>query len=83
MCHVDFALYNITFVNGNVHGIINFDILHPEPRIWNIAYAVYRWISFVSPVNPNYCSDLGEQNRRLKVFIDVYDLGEKENIYQI
>ena len=78
MCHGDFAPYNITFVNGNVHGIIDFDTLHPGPRIWDIAYAVYRWIPFFSPANPDYCSGLKEQIRRLKVFIDAYDLGGME-----
>ncbi len=34
----DFAPYNITFVDGCVHGIIDFDTLHPGPRIWDVAY---------------------------------------------
>jgi len=41
MCHGDFAPYNLTFVDGSVHGIIDFDTLHPGPRLWDIAYAVY------------------------------------------
>lgn len=78
MCHGDFAPYNITFVDGHVHGIIDFDTLHPGPRIWDIAYAVYRWIPFVSPKNPDYCYPLNEQIRRLKLFVDTYDLKDEE-----
>ena len=78
MCHGDFAPYNITFVNGCVHGIIDFDTLHPGPRIWDVAYAVYRWIPFVSPKNPDYCYNLYEQIRRLKLFADTYDLKNHE-----
>ncbi len=78
MCHGDFAPYNITFVDGRVHGIIDFDTLHPGPRIWDVAYAVYRWIPFVSPKNPDYCYDLNEQIRRLKLFADTYGLKDHE-----
>lgn len=78
MCHGDFAPYNITFVNGRVHGIIDFDTLHPGPRIWDIAYAVYRWIPFVSPTNPDYRYDLNEQLHRLKLFADTYNLSRSE-----
>ena len=78
MCHGDFAPYNITFVDGCVHGIIDFDTLHPGPRIWDVAYAVYRWIPFVSPKNPDYCYNLNEQVRRLKLFADTYDLKKNE-----
>ncbi len=78
MCHGDFAPYNITFVDGCVHGIIDFDTLHPGPRIWDIAYAVYRWIPFVSLTNPDYCYEINEQIRRLKLFADAYDLTNSE-----
>lgn len=74
MCHGDFAPYNLTFVDGSVHGIIDFDTLHPGPRLWDIAYAVYRWIPFVSPTNPDYRNDLDEQIRRIKLFADTYGL---------
>ncbi len=78
MCHGDFAPYNVTFVNDRVHGIIDFDTLHPGPRLWDIAYAVYRWIPFVSPANPDYRDDLDEQIRKLKLFSDTYDLDKNE-----
>ena len=55
MCHGDFAPYNITFVDRCVHGIIDFDTLHPGPRIWDVAYAVYRRSPFVSSKDPDYC----------------------------
>lgn len=78
MCHGDFAPYNITFVDGRVYGIIDFDTLHPGPRIWDIAYAVYRWIPLVSPANPDCCGNLNEQIRRLKVFVEAYGLKNDE-----
>lgn len=38
MCHGDFAPYNVTILDGNVWGMIDFDTLHPGPRIWDVAY---------------------------------------------
>ena len=78
MCHGDFAPYNVTFVDGHVHGIIDFDTLHPGPRLWDVAYAVYRWVPFVSPDNPDYRGNLEEQIRRLKLFADCYGLNTEE-----
>ena len=78
MCHGDIAPYNTTFVGTELGGMIDFDTLHPGPRLWDIAYAVYRWVPFVSPENPDYHDGAEEQIRKLKVFADAYGLGEQE-----
>ena len=44
ICHNDFATYNVTFVDGLPYGMIDFDTCTPAPRIWDIAYAVYRFV---------------------------------------
>jgi len=44
ICHNDFATYNVTFVNGLPYGIIDFDTCTTAPRIWDIAYGVYRFV---------------------------------------
>jgi hypothetical protein len=72
MCHGDFAPYNVTLIDDTPMGIIDFDTLHPGPAIWDIAYAVYRWIPFTSPENPDHYDDLDEQIRKIKVFMDSY-----------
>ena len=74
LCHGDIAPYNMTIVDGHIHGIIDFDLLHPGPRLWDIAYAVYRWVPFVSPNNADYRDGLEEQLRRLRLFVDTYGL---------
>ena len=78
MCHGDFAPYNVTFREGGVYGIIDFDTLHPGPRLWDLAYAVYRWVPFMAPSNPESREDLAGQLRRLKLFSDAYGLREAE-----
>jgi hypothetical protein len=72
MCHGDFAPYNVTLIDEKPTGIIDFDTLHPGPALWDIAYAVYRWVPFTSPENPDHYDDTPEQIRKMKVFSDSY-----------
>lgn len=50
MCHNDFAPYNITFENGEALGLIDFDTICPAPRVWDIAYALYRFVPLTQAV---------------------------------
>jgi hypothetical protein len=78
MCHGDFAPYNVTLIDGKPMGIIDFDTLHPGPALWDIAYAVYRFVPFTSPENPDHYDDLDEQIRKMKVFLDSYGATVKQ-----
>jgi hypothetical protein len=78
MCHGDFAPYNVTIVDGETFGMIDFDTLHPGPRMWDIAYAVYRWVPFTNPTNRDDCFSLEEQIRKAKLFLDTYGLELKD-----
>jgi hypothetical protein len=80
MCHEDFAPYNVTLIDGKPAGIIDFDTLHPGPALWDIAYAVYRWVPFTSPDNPDHYDDTPEQIRKMKVFLDAYGATEKQRV---
>ena len=44
ICHNDFAPYNVTFHDDRPVGLIDFDTACPAPRIWDVAYAVYRFV---------------------------------------
>ena len=44
VCHNDFAPYNVTFEQHMPVGIIDFDTACPAPRVWDIAYAAYRFV---------------------------------------
>jgi len=46
--------------------------LHPGSILWDVAYAIYRWVPFTSPQNPDYYDDLEEQIRKAKLFLDSY-----------
>ncbi|WP_037288349.1 aminoglycoside phosphotransferase family protein [Saccharibacillus sacchari] len=42
ICHNDVAPYNMTFVDGRLSGLFDFDTASPGPRIWDLAYLAYR-----------------------------------------
>lgn len=86
MCHGDLAPYNITIEGKKAIGIIDFDTLHPGPRLWDISYALYRWIPLMSPDNiENFGSD-EDKKRRMKLFLQTYgltDISYSEIINQV
>ncbi|MBA3869054.1 MAG: aminoglycoside phosphotransferase family protein [Anaerolineae bacterium] len=84
ICHNDFAPYNCVFQDGHLVGIIDFDTARPGSRIWDLAYAAYR---FVPLTNDSHSLDCGWQPipdrlARLKLFCDSYGL-EVEDRYKL
>ncbi len=49
ICHNDFAPYNCVFREHKLVGVIDFDACSPGPRIWDIAYALYRFVPLMPP----------------------------------
>jgi hypothetical protein len=84
ICHNDFAPYNCVFKENKLVGIIDFDTAAPGKRLWDIAYAVYR---FVPLVTDSHCLAMGWEtipNRmdRLKLFCDSYDLEDRSRLIE-
>ncbi|GAB5490222.1 MAG: aminoglycoside phosphotransferase family protein [Phototrophicaceae bacterium] len=82
ICHNDFAPYNLVFRDEHIAGIIDFDTSAPATRIWDVAYAVYR---FAPLVTDEHCYDMGWEippNRveRLKLFCDSYGLDDRTRL---
>ncbi|UFU00224.1 aminoglycoside phosphotransferase family protein [Radiobacillus kanasensis] len=83
LCHNDFARYNIIFNHQKPVGIIDFDVVGPGPRLWDIAYTLYTCV----PLSRFYLSETGEKvyydslqhanplKQRVRLFFDSY--GEK------
>lgn len=74
ICHGDFAPYNVVLEGNRAIGIIDFDTAHPAPRMWDIAYALYRWAPLTNPNNPDGFGDGSEQAARAVAFCDAYGL---------
>ena len=85
ICHGDYAPYNVV-LNGRIAiAIIDFDTTHPGPRVWDIAYALYRWAPLTNPQNLDGWGDLNQQITRAQQFCDSYGLAisERENLVAI
>lgn len=78
ICHGDFAPYNVVLNGRQAVGIIDFDTAHPGPRIWDIAYALYRWAPFHNQQNPDRLGDLETQIGRACLFCDAYGFPSKQ-----
>ncbi|WP_433499202.1 phosphotransferase [Sphaerimonospora sp. CA-214678] len=72
ICHGDAAPYNCVVRDGRVTGFIDFDAAHPGPRIWDVAYAVYRFAPLQAPSNPDNFGTLREQGHRAARFCRAY-----------
>lgn len=83
ICHNDFAPYNCIFNGGRLVGAIDFDFCSPGSRIWDLAYAAYRFV----PLMPGPDADLaisGERSpfeaalmkERLGLFLAGYGAGD-------
>ena len=73
ICHGDFAPYNVTIVGEYAKAIIDFDTIHPGSAMWDIAYAIYRWVPFEAG------GDLQAQIRKAKVFLTAYNSEWRDN----
>ncbi|GIH70725.1 phosphotransferase [Sphaerimonospora thailandensis] len=72
--HNDYAPYNCVLDGTRVVGIIDFDTAAPGPRLWDVAYAVYRWAPTTAPGNGSGFGTAEEQAARARVFCDRYGL---------
>lgn len=49
ICHVDFAPYNHVYRERRFVGAIDFDLCYPAPRLWDLAWTVYRYGPLTPP----------------------------------
>lgn len=78
LCHGDFAPFNVVVHNGQAVGLIDFDTVHPGSRVWDVAYAVYRWATLTAPSNPDGFGQAREQSARARRFCDAYGLSHAD-----
>ncbi|WP_437849939.1 phosphotransferase [Sorangium sp. So ce363] len=74
ICHGDLAPYNCVVRGRRVVGFIDFDTAHPGPRLWDVAYAVYRFAPLHAPSNPDSAGSPEDQARHAAQFCRAYGL---------
>lgn len=85
MCHGDLAPYNTVLKGNKVVGLIDFDALHPGSRLWDISYALYRWIPLMSDENPENFGSRLDKSRRIALFFAAYgtDVVVGEDVFEL
>lgn len=78
ICHGDVAPYNCVFHDGRPVAFIDFDTAHPGPRVWDLAYAAYRFVPLTDPGNGDFTLPVEEQARRLRLLADAYRLDDND-----
>ncbi|WP_437573512.1 phosphotransferase enzyme family protein [Sorangium sp. So ce887] len=80
VCHGDLAPYNCVVRAGRVVGFIDFDNAHPAPRVWDLAYAVYRFAPLHAPTNPDSAGTPEEQAQRAAAFCRAYGIAPRAEL---
>lgn len=76
ICHGDVAPYNMIYQDSRPHALIDFDTAGPGPRLWDLAYAAYRFVplSYAQDMQDLGLSDPLIQGSRLYLFCQTYGL---------
>lgn len=75
VCHNDVAPYNVVFRDERPAGLIDFDMAAPGPRVWDVAYAAYRFVPLTAPGNRDVPpAPDGERLRRLALACTAYGI---------
>lgn len=76
ICHGDVAPYNMIYQDSKPHALIDFDTAGPGPRLWDLAYAAYRFVplSYAQDMQDLGLSDPLLQGSRLYLFCQEYEL---------
>lgn len=91
ICHNDIAPYNVTFIDGIPHGLIDFDTCCPAPRIWDIVYTLYRFAPFSESVydikkhdyrNYDAKKDRNVRKKSINTFFKAYDMKQPDDLFE-
>ncbi len=82
ICHSDVAPYNTVYRHGLPVTLIDFDHAGPGSRLWDLAYAVYRFAPLASDAS---CRDFGwpeppDRIARARMFLATYGWFDAEGI---
>jgi hypothetical protein len=71
ICHNDVAPYNVLFRDRRPVALVDFDMAAPGPRVWDAAYAAYRFVPLHEP-EKDTAAAARELGRRVGLFLRAY-----------
>ncbi len=78
LCHNDFAPYNSICRAGQLVAMIDFDLVAPGSRAWDLAWSAVNWIPLFDPsdhLKPR--PEPGESRRRLAIMCQAYGFEDR------
>lgn len=82
LCHNDLSPDNTIYgPEGTPRGFIDWDLAAPAPRIWDVAWAVYRFVPLYDDATCERLGyPIGSRSARLRIFCDAYQLDGREGL---
>jgi aminoglycoside phosphotransferase (APT) family kinase protein len=77
VCHNDFAVYNAVFRGDRLEAVIDWETAAPGARVWDLAYAAYRFVPLSLSAPAELC-EARVQAQRLASFCDAYGAGRSD-----
>jgi hypothetical protein len=82
ICHGDAGPYNIIFRNNEPVALIDFERATPGPRIWDIAFVVYRLAPLCDSPKQGYTPAFLEHiARRIRLFLSAYGFTQSNDLF--
>jgi Ser/Thr protein kinase RdoA (MazF antagonist) len=80
ICHNDLGPWNTVLDGARPIALIDWDFAAPAPRVWDVAYALWRWVPLYGGAEAGSPT---EQARRIRLFCDAYGLAERRGLLDV
>ena len=79
LCHNDFTPYNSICRDGKLVAMIDFDLVAPGSRAWDLAWTAVNWIPLFDPSDhPRTRSEPEESRRRMALICEAYGFEDRQ-----
>jgi Ser/Thr protein kinase RdoA (MazF antagonist) len=82
ICHHDIAPWNVVYRAGEPVALIDWDFAGPGTRLWDLAYAAWRYGPLYAPRAGDESPDVERSARRLRLLCDGYGLDRRDALLE-